>query len=53
MVLQAQTMPLPSGPLNADAGPFLGLGLRYAQSIGVKFFDNSYYASPPPVALWK
>lgn len=53
LVLHQDARPLPSGqPLNVYAGPVLQLGARYANSLGVKFFDNTYYASPCPVPLW-
>ncbi|MGV3615935.1 MAG: hypothetical protein ACO1SV_11420 [Fimbriimonas sp.] len=42
----------PGLPLNAMAGPVLKLGERYAKSLGVKFFDNTYFASPCPVPIW-
>ncbi|AIE86800.1 hypothetical protein [Fimbriimonas ginsengisoli] len=52
MVVQRESRPL-GQPLNAQAGPFLQLGARYAQSLGIKFFDNSYYPSPCPVPIWR
>jgi hypothetical protein len=53
MVVQRETRPFSNGqPINAQAGPFLQLGIRYAQALNVKFFDNSYYPSPCPIPLW-
>lgn len=53
LVLHQDTRQLASGqPLNAAAGPILALGAKYAKSLGVNFFDNTYYSSPCPVPLW-
>jgi hypothetical protein len=53
LVLHQDTRQIaPGQPLNANAGPILELGARYAKSLGVKFFDNTYYSSPCPVPLW-
>lgn len=38
----------PGQPLNAAAGSLLGLGARYSKSLGVAFYDNSYFESAPP-----
>ena len=54
MVLQSDTRVLPSGqPLNIGAQQLLSQGLKYAQAIGIPFFDNSHFASPCPVPIWK
>lgn len=54
MVLQREVHGLPAGQaMNANAGPILQAGMRYAQALGVKFFDNSYFASPCPVPFWQ
>jgi hypothetical protein len=54
MVLQRDTRLHPgSQPLNAHAGPILQQAARYAQALGIKFFDNSYYPSPCPVPIWR
>lgn len=53
MVLHQDARPLPSGqPINVFAGPVLELGAKYANSLGVKFFDNTYYASACPIPIW-
>jgi hypothetical protein len=54
MVLQTDSRALPNGqPLNIGAQQLLQQGLRYANSIGVPFFDNSHFASKCPVPIWK
>ena len=54
MVLQSDTRVLPPGqPLNIGAQHLLAQGLKYAQAIGIPFFDNSHFASPCPVPIWK
>lgn len=45
---EAHTLP-PGAPLNASAGPLLVKGQKYAQALGVKYFDNSHFASPCPL----
>lgn len=53
MVLERDTRYFsPGQPLNANAGAILQSAQRYAQALGVKFFDNSYYASACPVPIW-
>ena len=53
MVLQQDTRVLPSGqPLNLAASQILQLGLAYAHALGLKFFDNSHFASPCPVSVF-
>jgi hypothetical protein len=53
LVLHQDTRQLSSGqPLNFASGPILQLGSKYANSLGVKFFDNSHFSSPCPVPLW-
>ena len=53
LVLHQDTRSLgPGQPLNAHSAPILQLGERYARSLGVKFFDNTYFPSPCPVPLW-
>lgn len=42
----------PGLPLNHLAGPTLQLGHRYAQSLGLPFYDNTHFPSPCPVAVW-
>jgi len=39
----------PGSPLNSGAGPVVALGSRFAKSLRVPFFDNSYFHSPGPV----
>ncbi|MFZ4507452.1 MAG: hypothetical protein ACOYON_07125 [Fimbriimonas sp.] len=52
MVVQQDTRAVaPGQPLNASAGPIAQLGLRYAQALGVRFFDNAHFASPNPIQL--
>ncbi len=54
MVLQSDSRMLPPGqPLNLGAQQLLQLGVRYAQAIGIPFFDNSHFASKCPVPIWK
>ena len=54
MVLQSDTRVLPAGqPLNIGAQHLLAQGLKYAQAIGIPFFDNSHFASPCPIPIWK
>lgn len=46
MVLQTDTRQIvPGQPLNIGAQPLLQAGIRYAQAIGVPFYDNSHFAS--------
>lgn len=53
LVLHQDTRQLsPGQPLNFAAGPLLQLGSKYANSLGVEFFDNSHFSSPCPVPLW-
>lgn len=53
LVLLQETRNLPPGmPLNASAGAILPVGHRYAQSLGLPFYDNTHFPSPCPVALW-
>jgi len=53
MVLQQDTRMLPPGqPLNIGAHQLLAEGLKYAQAIGIPFFDNSHFASQCPVPIW-
>ena len=54
MVLQSDSRMLPPGqPLQLGAQQLLAQGLRYAQAIGIPFFDNSHFASKCPVPIWK
>lgn len=54
MVLQKDTRLYHAGePINAHAAAILQLAARYAQALGVRFFDNTYYPSPCPVPIWK
>lgn len=54
MVLQQDTRMLPPGqPLNIGAHQLLSAGLRYAQAIGIPFFDNSHIAARCPVPIWR
>jgi len=49
-VAERQEATVPAGePMNRFAGGMLQRGQRYAKALGVPFYDNSYYASPPPV----
>lgn len=53
LVLHQDTRQLsPGQPLNSASGPILQLGAKYANSLGVKFFDNTHFPSPCPVPLW-
>ncbi len=40
-----------NAPMNSSAGRMAQLGAAYAQSLGVRFFDNSYFQSGSPVPL--
>lgn len=53
LVMHQESHRLPAGvAINANAAACLQLGSRYAQGLGIKFFDNSYYPSACPVPLW-
>lgn len=39
----------PGQALGAGAAPLVALGSRYARSLGVAFYDNSYFDSPAPL----
>jgi hypothetical protein len=53
MVVQQDTRMLPPGqPLNIGAHQLLTEGLKYAQAIGIPFFDNSHLAAKCPVPIW-
>lgn len=47
---EAHSLP-PGAPLNALAGELFHKGQRYAQALGVRFFDNSQFHSPCPVPV--
>jgi hypothetical protein len=38
-----------SGPINAKAAPLIYDGQRFAQLMGIPFYDNSHYESPRPL----
>jgi len=49
-VAERQESTISSGaPLNQNAGGMLQRGERYAKAMAIPFYDNSYYASPPPI----
>lgn len=39
----------PGAPLNSAAGGLVAKGARFAQAMGVGFYDNTYFASPAPL----
>ncbi|MBI5707848.1 MAG: hypothetical protein HZC36_12760 [Armatimonadetes bacterium] len=50
LIVEREAHTLPAGaPINASAGPLLQKGQRYAQALGVRYFDNSHFASPCPL----
>lgn len=54
MVVQQDTRAIPMGqPLNLGAQALLHQGMRYAQALGLPFYDNSHFASPCPVPIWR
>lgn len=54
MVLQQDTRMLPPGqPLNVASQLLLQAGLKYAQAIGIPFYDNSHFASKCPIPIWR
>lgn len=53
MVLDQETVRLlPGAPLNYGAARMLANGVRYAQTLGLPFFDNSFTHAPCPVAVF-
>lgn len=38
----------PGAPMNSGAGAIVGRAMRYAQALGVPFYDNSYFHSSAP-----
>ena len=53
IVLQQDSRALyPGQPLQSGGGPLMQLGIQYAQSLGVKFFDNSHFPSRSPVPMF-
>lgn len=49
-VAERQESTVPAGePMNRFAGGMLQRGQRYAHALGVPFYDNSHFASPPPI----
>jgi hypothetical protein len=54
MVLQQDTRTLHTGqPLQSAAQPILAQGMRYAKALRLPFYDNSHFASPCPVSIWR
>jgi hypothetical protein len=54
MVLQQDTRQLVNGqPLNIAAAQILQRGERYARALGVRYFDNTHFASKCPVPIWR
>jgi hypothetical protein len=52
MLLQSDTRSLGTGqPLNAAAANIQQVGIRYAQSLGVPFYDNAHFAGSNPAPL--
>ena len=50
LVLGTYTSQLPMGvPLETGAGPLREIGRRYAESLGLMFYDNAHFPSPRPV----
>ena len=53
MVLQTDSRHItPGAPLNAGAGPIYHLGARYAQALGLPFFDQAHVSTPCPVPVF-
>jgi hypothetical protein len=38
-------------PLNAGAGYLLQVGIKYANALGIKYYDNSHFPSANPVGV--
>ncbi|HWD39483.1 MAG TPA: hypothetical protein VG944_11585 [Fimbriimonas sp.] len=54
MVLQQETRPVGSGlSLRDGASHLIPVGMRYAQALGVPFYDNSHFPSANPVPVWR
>ena len=52
LVLQQETRSLgPGRPLSEGGVQLLNVGMRYAGALGVRFFDNSHFASKNPVPV--
>jgi hypothetical protein len=52
LVVQQETRALPPGmPLNAGAGYLLQVGIKYANALGIKYYDNSHFPSANPVGV--
>ncbi len=52
LVVEREARALPSGaPINGCAEAMMRKGQGYAQALGIRFFDNSYYHSPCPVPV--
>jgi hypothetical protein len=52
LVVEQETHTLgPGSPLNKAAGGIAQRGARYAQAMGVPFYDNSYFHSSAPVPV--
>jgi hypothetical protein len=52
MILLQQTNALgPGQPLGLAAEPIRSIGIRWAGSLGVTFYDNSHFASPNPLGF--
>ncbi len=49
LVTEREQASLPAGaPMNYASGPIAKRAQRYAQALGVKFYDNSYFHTPAP-----
>ncbi len=54
MILHQETRVIgPGQPLGLAADNIRNLGIRWAKSLGVTFYDNSHYASPNPTSVWR
>ena len=54
MILHQETRSIgPGQPLGLAADNIRNIGVRWAKSLGVTFYDNSHYASPNPTAIWR
>ena len=52
LVIERESRTLPPGaPINSGAGAMLQRGTRYANLLGVRFFDNAYFHSGAPVPV--
>jgi hypothetical protein len=51
LVVDRESHSIGGGPLNSGAARIAQRGTRYAQALGVSFYDNSYFHRPAPVPV--